>query len=122
MTLKIFISKLISNWKTISAIISIGAGVWKGIGIYNEWIIKTAEKDRIEAERWQRFDDKVESDSLFKVEVKAALNSIPDDVRELKGLTKATVRAVDTHLKNEKKWEERFQFQQQQIEELKKND
>ena len=69
------------------------------------------------------------SDSLLKIQilqrldiVTGAVDTIKEDIKIVKGMTSITSKAIDRHLKNENKWEERFDYQQDQIDVLKKKE
>ena len=125
MTLKPLISKIVTYWKLISGVIGIVSFLIVAKGKYDSWVIAKAEEKRIEVERWQKIDQIVEKDStdrLFNIVILDSLKSFSVTLNRTRRMTTITGSALEKHLQNEKKWQERLDFQQAQIEELKKNE
>ena len=125
MKIKPLISKIATYWKVISVIIGIITSLGIAKGKYDSWVIAKAEEKRIEVERWQKIDQIVEKDStdrLFNIVILDSLKSFSVTLNRTRRMTAITGNALEKHLQNEKKWQERLDFQQAQIEELKKNE
>jgi len=125
MKIKPLISKIVAYWKLISAVIGIAGTLVVGKAKYDSWVIGRADEKKIEISRWQKIDQIVEKDStdrLFNIVILDSLKSFSVTLNRTRRMTAITGNALEKHLQNEKKWQERLDFQQAQIEELKKNE
>jgi hypothetical protein len=122
MTLKSLISKITAYWKIITVMIGVVSSLWVAKAKYDNWVINKAEENKIEITRWQRLEKNDSVDKIFKRRIIHSLISIDSTLNQTNRVTRATRDAMTIHLKESKKYDELFQFQQDQINDLKKNE
>ena len=76
MTLKSLISKIVTYWKLISAMIGIAGMLIVGKAKYDSWIIAKSEEKKIEISRWQKVDHLVKSDSTRQLQYDTLMVSV----------------------------------------------
>jgi hypothetical protein len=130
--LRKLIGKLITGEKALSAVttlVKLLAAVAVAVPLYLG-SIKTMK--RVMFNKWakeNREETRFVSDSLWRIQLMRRLDVIDsnqmnqsEDLKVIRYTQNATVKAIDRHLSNEKKFQEQLQFQNDQIEALKKND
>jgi len=125
LTLKPLISKIIGYWKLISAVIGITGMLIVGKAKYDSWVIGKAEDKRIEVENWQKVDTvlyqfrQVKTDiGDIKTNIGTQSTNIDKNIKETEALKKGLV----DYWRAKKEFDAVINFQQNLLDEIKKNE